>query len=205
MRIAWINGWAIPAVWLRRQAEAVLPGDTHEIFEAGPQSLDRLEASGRWDVIAGYSLGSHLLLSESERVRALCAEVVLLAPVFGFAQEAGLGGRVARAQVRYLQRWLRTQPQEALADFYRRAGLGDCADALMPEETAVLAWGLGRLMESQSAPLLPSGWSAWVGENDSLLEAREVCACVPGVTLVKAGTHHPDLLMQAWAKQPVIL
>lgn len=194
----------MPAPWFATKVAEIRPDAEHVVIEPGPDALDRLERSGPFDVIGGYSLGSHLLLSEAARVSALGAEVALFAPVFGFAREEGLGGRVARAQVRYLARWLRTDPRAALADFYRRAGLADCDGPADGADLSVLEWGLTRLIESQAPAVLPRCWTARVGENDSLLEARELCARVAGVKLVRGATHHPSALLAAWTGEGVV-
>jgi hypothetical protein len=124
---------------------------------------------------------------------------VLLAPIFGFPNEAGSGGRVAQAQVKFLSRWLRRAPREALADFYTRADL----DVLPPEKINPadldrLLWGLTQLETVTVPPELPLGWSAWCGAQDALLDAKLIEALIPEIQIVANATHHPAALLRAW-------
>ncbi|MFA6963044.1 MAG: hypothetical protein WC205_19985 [Opitutaceae bacterium] len=199
MKIGWINGWAVPSAWFARQASAAFPDAVHVIVAPGPCAVETLAESGRFDVIVGYSLGSHLLLTDADHVNALTDHVVLLAPVFAFAKEEALGGRVSRTQVRFLERWLRTDRAAALDDFYGRAGLTECKASPTDADSTNLVWGLERLANGRCEPFLPANWCAYAGEQDALLDAGLLCARVPRVVLVKNATHHPAALINAWA------
>jgi hypothetical protein len=207
MRIGWLLGWAVPEEWFASFARGAFPAAEHVFFESAADSMRRLNEAGPFDWIAGYSLGSLLLLRTFPRPTA---RVALLAPIFAFPAEANLGGRIPRAQLRQLARNLRRNPTAALADFYARAGLDlpqggarcpqrACPDAL--HLTSVLEWGLEQLETIRVEPPLPAGWRAWCGAEDPLLDAGQLCALAPGITPIAGATHHPAALIRAFAKE----
>lgn len=199
MRIAWIMGWAVPEAWFAPWARGAFPHAEHGFFEPGPNWLAHVGASGPWDAIAGYSLGSLLVSREAAAVGRLAPRVALLAPVLAFASEEGLGGRFSRAQVKFLARRLRSDRKAALIDFYRGAGLSGCdADALTASD-GLLQWGLERLADDRAELPLPKGWRVFAGEADVLLDAETLARVEPAVVRVAGAMHHPDALMRAWA------
>lgn len=199
MKIGWLLGWATPEAWFAPLAREAFPTAEHVFIAATPHAWPALEAAAPYDWLAGYSLGTLLLLNNAERATRL-GRVALLAPVFAFTREDELGGRVARAQVRYLARWLRRNPVAALADFYERAGLV-VPLRIQPDVSADdLLWGLGQLENVRIPPVLPEGWRAWCGDDDALLDAARLCALVPEVQRVPGGTHHPRSLLQAFVR-----
>ena len=197
MTVAWVLGWAVPASWFAAIAERRMPEATHAVFPATPDVLDRLNAAEPFDWTVGYSLGAQILLGGASRLGA--RRVALLAPIFSFASEDDLGGRVSRTQVRHLLRWLSREPTAALADFYVRAGLAP-VDRSDVASTADLRWGLEHLAAVRFEPSLPRGWTAWCGTADTLLDAERLHALEPRVTLVSGASHHPEPLVDAWAK-----
>lgn len=199
MRIAWVLGWAVPETWFAPFARAAFPQAEHGFFPASPMWLAQVCASGPWDVIAGHSLGTLLLLQEASEVSRLAPSVVLFAPVLAFPSEQGLGGKVARAQVLYLARWLKTDRAAALADFYARAGLSGCDAETVAEPLGLLQWGLERLAKDRVEPPLPAGWRAYAGSADALLDFGELVRAHPEFAHVEGATHHPEALIQAWA------
>ena len=200
MRIAWVMGWAVPEEWFAPLARGTLPQAEHAFFAASPNWLAQVCASGPWDVIAGHSLGTLLLLQEAGVVSRLAPRVVLLAPVFGFPREADHGGCVELTQVNYLMRWLRKDRGAALEDFYLRSGLEGCHAGAMISPDGLLQWGLERLANDRVAPVLPAGWRAYAGGRDALLNAEELAARVSGVIVVADATHHPEALLRAWTE-----
>lgn len=202
MRIGWLLGWAVPEEWFAPLAREALPPAEHCFIDAVPGALDRLEKAGPFDWVAGYSLGSLLLLRESARAERL-GRVVLLAPIFAFPREAKLGGRVALGQVRQLARWLRRDARPALADFYLRAGL-DVPPESAPASPDGLLWGLESLANNRQEPPLPTGWQAWCGADDALLDAGRLNALAPSVQIVAGATHHPGALLHAFAREATL-
>lgn len=197
MRIAWMLGWAAPEAWFAPIARAELPGADHVFILPTAEAMDHLAAAGACDWIVGYSLGSLLLLEEADRLAG--RKVALLAPIFAFPREEGLGGRISRTQVRQLARWLGREPLAALADFYERAVLQVPA-GLHPGTPENLLWGLERLEKDRVEARLPPNWRAWCGREDSLLDAARLQELEPAIALVPGGTHHPRELIRAWAE-----
>ena len=200
MRISWILGWAVPAGWFAPLAQAAFPDAENHFLAAEPNWLEHLRAGGPWDAVAGYSLGSLLLLQEAAAVRQVTPRVVLLAPVLAFAQEEALGGKVPRTQVRYLARWVRRDPVAALADFYTRAGLLGCEKAGPLVSAEELQWGLDKLAQDRCDAPWPQGWTGYVGDEDALLDAAVLVRMQPGLNAVTGASHHPQALMHAWAR-----
>jgi hypothetical protein len=197
MKVGWLLGWAVPETWFAPLVSEVFPKAEHIFVAAAPDALAQLEKAGPFDWMAGYSLGSLLLLSESARASQL-GRVALLAPIFAFPREAGLGGRVARVQVQQLSRWLRRDARAALADFYTRAGL-DVSPVHAVAAPEILQWGLERLENDRAELPLPLGWRAWCGANDVLLDAARLHSLAPTVKIVAGTTHHPSGLLSAFA------
>ncbi len=195
VRIGWVLGWAVPKAWFEPLARAALPNAEHVFFPATPATLGQIAAAGHFDWLVGYSFGAQLLLAIRH------ARVALLAPVFAFAREENSGGRMARAQVKYLARWLRRDPKAALADFYARAGLDVAPEQTAELDPAALAWGLEQLETVALPPMLPAGWCAWCGADDPVLDAAQLHALVPAITLVPGATHHPAELIRQFARQ----
>lgn len=199
MRIAWVLGWAVPATWFAPFARAAFPRAEHGFFAASPTWWAEVQAAGPWDVLVGHSLGTLLLLEEAPAVARLAPCVVLLAPVLALPKEEALGGKVTRTQVRYLARWLKTDREAALKDFYARADLTGCEAGAICAPVETLNWGLDQLARGRVEPPLPSGWRAYVGADDALLEAAELRRQDPTVVTVPGATHHPEALIRAWA------
>ena len=200
MKMAWLLGWAVPVAWFAPLVREHFPHDEHVYFQAGPDAVERLQAAGPFDRVIGYSLGAHLLLAAVARGIRF-ENVALLAPIFAFPREDNLGGKVARTQVRLLKRWLRQDQPAALADFYSRAGL-DASEALTPKnESENLLWGLERLECDRVDPTIPTGWKAWCGADDALLDAAQLAAIAPEIKIVPQATHHPAVLLRAMAEE----
>ncbi|HXA14401.1 MAG TPA: methyltransferase domain-containing protein, partial [Opitutaceae bacterium] len=203
MKIGWLLGWAVPETWFAPLVREVFPKAEHTFVAAAPDALAQLEKAGPFDWVAGYSLGSLLLLRESARASQL-GRVALLAPIIAFPREAELGGRVARAQVQQLSRWLRRDARAALADFYTRAGLG-VPPVCAVETPEILWWGLERLENDRAELPLPLGWRAWCGANDVLLDAARLHSLAPAVKIVAGATHHPAGLVRAFSEEAASL
>jgi hypothetical protein len=200
MRMGWLMGWAVPQAWFGSLVRGAFPSDDHVLIAPGPGALSEMEGRGPFDWVAGYSLGSLLLLRESGRVAAL-GRVALLAPIFGFPLEAGLGGRVRRAQLKLLSRRLAADPVGPVLDFHRRAGLDVPEAEARGLAGAALAWGLEQLESGELPARLPPGWLAWCGAGDVLLDAGRLHALAPGVRVVPGATHHPAGLLAAFARE----
>jgi hypothetical protein len=196
--MGWVMGWAIPEAWFAPLVLEIFPSHQHVFFPAKAAAITRLQSAGSFDCIVGYSLGAQLLLGAAARGDRF-DHVALLAPIFAFPSEEKLGGRVARTQVRYLARWLRRDSTAALLNFYERAGLDVPADLFQVGDAATLEWGLECLERDRVEPPLPSGWRAWCGAEDALLDAAGLAALAPEIVVVPGATHHPSGLLRALA------
>ena len=63
-----------------------------------------------------------------------------------------------------------------------------------------LQWGLDRLMEDRVNPPLPSGWRAYVGGDDELLDAEELVRHESTIVRVSGAAHHPEALIRKWTE-----
>ena len=200
MRMGWLLGWAVPERWFGSLARAAFPGAEHVLVPAVPGSLDILGKAGPGDWVAGYSLGSLLLLREPGRAKGL-GRVALLAPVFAFPGESGLGGRVFLAQLRLLARQVGRDIDGPVADFYGRSGLDIPAGERTTFSRDDLLWGLGCLEREVVRPPMPEGWKAWCGSDDRLLDAARIHELDPSVGIVAGAGHHPAGLLAAFARE----
>jgi hypothetical protein len=195
MIVGWIGGWGISPAELRPHAEAHAPGARHVLLAPVAGAA---EAAADCDAVVAWSLGARRLLELAARGgRPFPPKVLLLAPFTSFCSEDGACGKVSRTQVRWLRRQLRQDPFAALADFRARAGLppSPLADEL-PYAPDLMEEGLDRLEEPAGAGLvtfarrgLPSGWEAYVGDRDPLLDAAGVADALKGCAIVEGAGH----------------
>ena len=172
----------------------------HEVLS--PTKNARAEEDFDW--VVGHSLGAFLLLRWPERFPAKRG-MVLLAPFLGFLREAELGGRVSRRQLKITARYLRKNPLAAVNDFFERADLGLCADAL-PYPVEDLAWGLGVLQSEtvSEADLTNLNHRVVLGHRDPLLHANRIAESFPKATILPEGGHRfEDLLAGLHFPKPV--
>ena len=195
----WIGGWGVPPEWMERQAASVFPGIRHHVVPPDPEGGWRGQRDS-YDRLIGYSLGAFLLLrAEQEKPSGL--PIGLLAHFFAFPAEAGLGGRVPLTRLRYLDRWFRREPDAALRDFYRRAGLSDMGEGdPFPYPREILSAGLTTLLEERLEPRIPGGTTVLAGEEDPLLDTARLQALYPEVYCVAGAGHHPVPLIQALSR-----
>jgi hypothetical protein len=192
-RWLWIGGWGVAPEWFGALARAAYPSFDHVVVPPAPGPIAAVD----WPAcerIGGYSLGALLLLKNAALVPS---PALLLAPFFAYPAEAGLGGKIRQAQIRYLARWLRREPSAALADFHHRAGLASAPSDRLPYPLEDLLWGLTQLADVRLSPQLPAGWNGFIGDRDPLLDGHVLAAAAPGLTIVTGAGHHPEALLQA--------
>lgn len=159
--------------------------------------------AGQGDVLIGYSTGAFLLMAEPE-LAATFERRILLAPFLDFKAESGMGGRTRLAQLKYLLRWLARDPSAALADFYKRAGLGLQPPLELPVSPIDLQWGIERLLhDAQRADALRP-FDAHVGSEDSLIDASRLRELAPGVRIHPGLGHDLEDLLKAMVKEGLV-
>ncbi|MFM9000534.1 MAG: hypothetical protein ACKORB_02770 [Opitutia bacterium] len=193
MKVAWIGGWGVPPEELRPFAAMHAPEAEHVICVPVPGAA---ELAVGCDALVAWSLGAHLALEAAARGVRLPSRAMLVAPFTSFCREHGACGKVSETQVRYLRRWMETDPGAALADFRGRAGLPPAPSPGLPYPLAELLAGLDVLAQPAGVSLisfarsgLPAGWEAYVGDRDPLLEAAGVCESVVGCHIVEEAGH----------------
>jgi len=167
---AWIGGWAVPVDYMRAAVEQRFPGSAHHIYTPRVDALEQVSQGG-FDVVVGYSLGSLLVLHSIELIPPAAA-VYLLAPIFNFQQEAQLGSRVSKVQLKYLLRWLQRDPHAAIEDFYRTAGLNVQLERALPYPIEDLVWGLETLLNVQVSLQAARNCTCVIGQQDTLLDTE---------------------------------
>lgn len=194
MIIGWVGGWGVSPAELKPLAESHAPEAQHVLLApiAGAP-----EAAADCDAVVAWSLGAHRVLEAAARGVRFPARVLLVAPFTSFCSEDGASGKVARAQLRWLQRQLAAKPFETLAQFRRDAGLSPAVSSdELPYAPELMSEGLDRLMEPAGAGLvtfarrgLPEGWEAYVGDEDPLLNAPGVADAIQGCVIVEGAGH----------------
>lgn len=193
MKRGWLCGWGVDIAAFTACCRAHYPDEDPRVEPATWRGWARLRAAG-CDAYGGFSLGAWLLVRAAALGELQGGDVVLLAPFLSFPLEANQGGRVRGVQLERVRRWLRSDPEGALADFGRRAGLD--LPVTRPVEREVLEEGLAWLGSTELAALPDAarGWRAYVGDRDPLLEPRAV-APWPNRTVVEKAGHVVAALM----------
>lgn len=172
MKIVWLNGWGLNSRYVERIASKLYPKSHHTVILPAPNWIERLAKQDSDSILVGYSLGAFLLSSRPDLATRF-SQTILLAPFEDFRAEAGRGGRIRKAQLAYLLRWLGRNRLEALRDFWSRAEL---ADPENPNEltTSDLEWGIQRLLKSSACGWLGRRLRSYVGDQDRLLDVEEL-------------------------------
>jgi hypothetical protein len=193
VKIGWLGGWGVSLAEMRDLAVAHAPDARHVIY---PPVLGAAENLVGCDAVVGWSLGAHHLLEAGARGVKLPAKALLFAPFTSFCAEHGACGRASETQVKWLRRWLDTEPAAALGDFRRRAGLAPATSAELPYELEHLRAGLDLLAQPAGISLitfgrqgLPAGWEAYVGDQDALLHPAGVAEAIVGCQTVEGVGH----------------
>ena len=208
----WLGGWSVPSEAYAGVLRERLSGATHSWLEPVPGAIDELKThavEGRASVVAGYSLGSHLILEALETGWEPGVRVRLFAPVTTFVcRVPGEDpSRVQPKQLRAFQRLLRADPAAAVANFDAFAGLSipaaSRASWLESADVDELAWGLEKLAESRLSPSIFNGMrdrgvdlSAVVGAEDALI-AGQLLEGLPAVTITDGVGHDLGDLLRA--------
>ncbi len=193
MKITWLGGWAIPTKRVLAAANKQYPNAEHDIIYPGEFWKDHLPQSA--DLYMGYSLGAFLLLANLN-ILPRNAQLALLAPFLDLKSESGLGGLVSLTQLKMLKRWMAKDAEQALDDFYARAGLRVRCQGELPYHKTDLDWGLDQLINGQAPKnSLANIKQVIVGANDPLVDAASIAGLCKHAKIVNdAGHRLADLL-----------
>ena len=189
MNVLFINGWGISQSAARNILDTIDQFDSIAIVQPVRQWVE-LAASlaGQADMVIGYSTGAFLLMGEPE-LAASFRRRVLLASFLDFKAESGLGGKTRVAQLKFLLRWLKSDPVAALEDFYERAGLDFEIPNELPVSPIDLSWGIERLLKDSHGPDALHGFESYIGSNDSLMEAHRLIELAPDLEVLDGVGH----------------
>lgn len=194
MSAIWINGWGLCRRYTRNIVASQYPNIEHTVINPDIDWSDQLEKLPISATLLGYSLGAFLLLSRPD-LRKRFQRVVLLAPFVDFKRESDLGGKVRRAQLHYLQRWLKRDPGGALSDFWDQANIGHPPLNESDLDPVMLDWGVSRLLEGALDRDVLSEEESWVGSEDSLLDASKLAKINPKLNIVNGVGHGLEELL----------
>ncbi|CAM2883775.1 hypothetical protein [Rariglobus hedericola] len=195
-RWAWINGWGIHADVFTATLNACWPRDDHQVFPPDRHALDRLRAS-QADILAGYSLGSLLLLSAEAWPASV--QLVAVAPLLAFDAEAGLGGTTPAATRLNLRCKFDQKPETQLKVFQRMAGLQGLVTDPLPGTPEDLAWGLDALGTLSAHPANTRRARLYAGACDRLLAAHALHAHTDSLHIIADAGHDFRQLLPAVA------
>lgn len=183
---AWISGWGIPPAELANAVRKQWPEDRHTVFAPTETAISKAKAINP-DILAGYSLGSLLLLSESPS--ALPRKTMCVAPILAFDAEAGLGGKTATRTRIMLQTKFAQNPLAAVKLYLRLVGMSDLASQRLPYSESDLRWGLealGKLHASIDSIALTH---FYIGTQDTLTDVKEISRLSTRLEIIEGQDH----------------
>jgi len=193
-RWVWIGGWGIPTDVFTATVRECWPRDTHTVLAPDRQAPARARAAGA-DIVAGYSLGALLLLSDDTWAESL--PLVAVAPFLAFDAEAGLGGTTAAATREAMRGKFDRNPSGTLRLFQRVAGLPGLVTDPLPYAAEELAWGLDALGTLRAkAPTIRRA-RCYTGANDPLLSAAQLALHINALHLMEGEGHDFRQLLPA--------
>ncbi len=196
MKSVWLNGWAIGEVRLRQMVSDCLGDIDVSCINPNPSWEAELEKCiGSNTTVVGYSMGAFLLLSRLDFIKS-AKRVVLFAPFLDFKHEANMGGRVRLTQLKKLSRWLKTDPESALADFYQRAGFQSVQLEQLPAFRDDLIWGVDQLMSRSVPASRLVECESYIGDRDTLLDASILKNLYPDINVVAEAGHDLGELLE---------
>lgn len=190
----WISGWGFSPAILAQVVRACWPHHHHTVLAPTASARFELQAL-KVDVLAGYSLGSLLLLSDPTATPH--PSRLSFAPILAFDAELGLGGKTpARSRQAVAARFTRS-PAIALKLYLRLAGMSDLASADLPYPLEDLKWGLEALGKLRAHPPTVSHSQLFLGGEDPLVDAAVLASQTSRLTTLPALNHDFRTLLPA--------
>lgn len=143
MKILWIGGWAIDPQSIEALVSSQYPQHEHRCIHPHENFQNTIN-SYQADALVGYSLGATLLLTTG---LSLIPDAFLIAPFINIKNAT----HVDNTQLKYLLKWLKKDPANAINDFYKHAQLTlpNTTNSSLPYPLDDLIWGIETLIESQ--------------------------------------------------------
>lgn len=188
----WIGGWGIHPEAIKACATQLYPGANHTVLPPTQQAFaEALQLQP--DVLAGYSLGTLLILSE--QIPESIQTVYGVAPIFAFDAESGQGGLTpARSRLALMEKFKKA-PLTAIRLYLRLAGMADCFHDQLPYAESDLAWGLEALGTLRARSESIARATLFAGENDPISDAKAMSARCPSFkTLTNCGHDYRHML-----------
>ncbi len=193
-RWAWIGGWGISTEVFTATVRECWPRDTHTVFAPDRRALAQVSACGA-DIVAGYSLGALLLLSEDTWPEGL--PLMAVAPFLAFDADAGLGGTTATAVREMMRGRFDRNPSGTLRTFLRLAGLPGLVTDPLPYAAEELAWGMDALGTLRAKPATIRRTRCYAGTNDPLLSFEQLALHIGALRLIEGAGHDFRQLLPA--------
>lgn len=209
LRITGVAGWAIPVKWFEELLRNSFPD--FKIRVIYPLSPNDPELAGKIlndppaDIYIGFSLGSLWLNLHKERLPSE-STLILLAPILSYPFEGNMGGKISTAKLLLLIKQVKFK-----SDYLRYVlEYFDFCGVKFPEKyiseipsRADLLEGLNFLYETSIPEDWPNDDLGVVGDEDPLLDARELKRYMPNLKIVKGASHEPEKLFTAIALNPL--
>lgn len=192
LKWVWICGWGVHPDAFNERVTKLHPTAHHTVIPPTPRAFaEALQLQP--DVLAGYSLGTLLILSE--QIPVTIPAVFGVAPIFAFDAEAGQGGLTpARSRLALIEKFKKS-PLAAIRLYLRLAGMADCFHEQLPYVESDLAWGLEALGALRARAESVARATLFAGENDPMSDAKFMSArCSSFHTLPNGGHDYRHLL-----------
>ncbi len=193
MKVLWLGGWAIYANEFMNSVEKNWPFMDHR-YVVPARDWASIVSKNEFDVLIGYSLGSHLIIKE-KIYQFIDKPIYLLAPFFDLKIEAQLGGKISITQIKYLLKWIKREPLAAINDFYSRAGLDDNQNNSIPYKIEDLIWGLNVILAKGVDLMEAENCKFIIGENDALIDSKFFLRKINNIKNIIGASHNYKTLL----------
>ena len=208
IKIIAVCGWAIPPTWFENLVMSYFPkAEVQAVYPSRPadsQEAQRL-LKNQAHLYIGYSLGTLWLLYH-QRYLPQIAQKALLAPILSFVKEDKMGGKIPERQLKYFLKKFSgaTNHRTLFYDFYSHSGLflGEEFFPGIPARS-VLINGLEFLYKVRVGGETTKNFSAFLGNNDLLLDSKDLKHHIPQLQIIQDTGHAPQKLLKSLANHMV--
>lgn len=186
MKILWIGGWAIPINIIKTLVLNAFPNLNHCCIHPHEKYLEIIDKYNP-DVIVGYSLGATLLLNNSSNI----FKEYLIAPFLNIKDAIHINS----TQLKYLIKWLKKDPLNAINDFYQRSQLSIPKLTELPYPISDLIWGLETLIYTNQLTI-PHNSQILLGNHDPLINPNFFLQHAPISTIYHDSDHNLQAFLE---------